>query len=230
MKNIKTIFFDLDNTLFDHSRAERATLQGLIESHPTVFANIESALFLTTYDRINTMLWKKMGDGKITSAELKVLRFELTFSELNLGPVDFIDFSSQYLEIYSSQTFAMPNVVETLNYLTPKFKLGLLSNGFARVQENKLTKLNLGAYFEPRIYSENVGVAKPHAGIFHYAAEQIKCNVRELVYVGDSYENDIVGATAAGWKAIFFNPFANATPNGLAEFEIADLRELQEIF
>lgn len=46
-----------------------------------------------------------------------------------------------------------------------------------------------------------LGVAKPTRG-FSVAAERMGILPQEICYVGDSFENDIVGAKAAGWNAV----------------------------
>ena len=230
LKDIKTIFFDLDNTLFDHMRAERATLKFLLDSKPELFAKVNRENFLRTYDKNNTILWKQMADGEIAPSELRILRFKMTFEELNLTPIDYSMFSENYLAIYSKQTFAISNAVEVLDYLKPKYSLGILSNGFPRVQESKLSRLELHSYFEYKVYSEDVGVAKPYPGIFSEAANISNSKPTETIYIGDSYENDIVGAKNFGWQAIFFNPKKTSENNSLADFEISDLKEIKNIF
>ncbi len=230
LKDIKTIFFDLDNTLFDHMRAEQATLKFLLDSKPELFAKVNRENFLRTYDKNNTILWKQMADGEIAPSELRILRFKMTFEELNLTPIDYSMFSENYLAIYSKQTFAISNAVEVLDYLKPKYSLGILSNGFPRVQESKLSRLELHSYFEYKVYSEHVGVAKPYPGIFSEAANISNSKPTETIYIGDSYENDIVGAKNFGWQAIFFNPEKTSENNSLADFEISDLIEIKNIF
>ena len=230
LKDIKTIFFDLDNTLFDHVRAEQATLIDLLDSKPELFAKVNREDFLRTYDKNNTILWKQMADGEVSPAELKILRFKMTFEELSLTPIDYPMFSEKYLTIYLEQAFVVSNAVEILDYLKPKYSLGILSNGFPKVQESKLSRLNMQSYFEYKIYSEDIGVAKPYPGIFSEAERKANSKPFETVYIGDSYENDIVGAKNFGWQAIFFNPKKTSENNSLADFEISDLKEIKNIF
>ncbi len=81
---IKAIFFDLDDTLYDHTRAERATLTTIFESNQNLFEQVQLETFLVTYARHNTILWEKMAEGEITAADLKILRLKNTFEELSL--------------------------------------------------------------------------------------------------------------------------------------------------
>lgn len=227
---VKTIFFDLDNTLFDHTRAEQATLEILLDSSPQDFNGINYDEFCRIYDKNNTALWHKMSQGKITPDELRIERFKMTLEELNIRYTKYSELSEKYLEIYSKQSFSLPGTNEILNFLNLKYELGILSNGFAKTQETKLSNLDLNSFFKYRIFSENVGAMKPSSEIFNAAMKVARVQPDEIVYVGDSYENDILGAKAVGWRAILFNPTKKTTHESRADAEIASLLELKHIF
>ncbi len=229
-RNIKVIFFDLDNTLFDHSRAERSALRTVIRRHPKILAAIDEETFLTTYDRINQMLWKKMAAGELSAERLKTMRFELTLDELDANHADPAELSAQYFNVYGRQCFEISGAKEILSYLKPQYPLGILSNGFPNIQENKLRSLDIGSFFNYKIYSAEVGVGKPLPGIFEFAQKTVGAPAEELVYIGNSYEEDVLGATSAGWSAIHFSPGGDVIPDGLADFTIRDLLELKQIF
>ncbi|MFQ5708501.1 MAG: YjjG family noncanonical pyrimidine nucleotidase [bacterium] len=227
---IKFIYFDLDDTLFDHTRSEQMALKSLFQSMPQTFASIDQASFLRTYKRINGELWTQMAEGKISAQQLKRLRFELTFKAFDVGCTNADEISRRYLEVYSQMDFVLPNTTETLQYLNSKYELGILSNGFEGIQETKLRNTKLGSYFLVKIFSGNVGAMKPDPRIFSAATQATNVRPAGIVYVGDSYENDIVGAKAAGWRCVFFNPNKEIVQDTLADHEITDLLHLTEIF
>ncbi|MFQ5865565.1 MAG: YjjG family noncanonical pyrimidine nucleotidase [bacterium] len=229
-ENIKIIFFDLDNTLFDHRRAEQSALRILLHHPPEIFASVDEEQFIRVYDKNNGIVWKKLAQGEISSQELKILRFQMTFDDLRITTANAEEISERYLEIYTKQNFASPNVYETLKYLKPNYELGILSNGFSNIQESKLTNLQLNSFFKYKIYSGDAGAMKPSFQIFHQAMNAAKAQADEIVYVGDSYEDDIKGAKAVGWKAILYNPVGKSTNDGLADAEITDFLQLRNIF
>lgn len=55
------------------------------------------------------------------------------------------------------------------------------------------------------LISETIGIAKPDRRIFDQMAQQLYCEPEELLYVGDSFQNDVVGAKNAGWRVWWFN-------------------------
>jgi putative hydrolase of the HAD superfamily len=71
-----------------------------------------------------------------------------------------------------------------------------------------LTHLGLAADLEFIIDSSKVGVEKPDPRIFHLALERAGLKPDDAVYVGDLYSIDVVGARAAGMRAILMDPGA----------------------
>lgn len=227
-KQIKIIFFDLDNTLFDHTRAERNAILALMGANPEIFQAIDPAEFVQVYHEVNKGLWKKMAAGEITSAELKRLRFQMSLENFNGDATHAESLSKQYFEFYSGQNCSLPDVHEVLDYLQPKYQLGILSNGFPEIQETKLRNLRVGSYFKFRIYSGEVGAMKPSPEIFRAAMKRAQARADEIAFVGDSYEDDVVGASAVGWQTIFLNT-NSVRHDGRADFEISGLLELRAI-
>lgn len=74
---IKTVLFDLDDTLFDFAEAEKRAL-----SNTFIYFGIKpEEKIKERYRVINTAQWKLLEQKKITRAELKIRRFGLLFEE-----------------------------------------------------------------------------------------------------------------------------------------------------
>jgi HAD superfamily hydrolase (TIGR01509 family) len=71
-----------------------------------------------------------------------------------------------------------------------------------------LAELGLARHVEFVIDSSTVGVEKPDPRIFHLALQRAGVAAHESVYVGDLYSIDVVGARAAGLRAILMDPGA----------------------
>ena len=65
-ENIKFIYFDLDNTIFDHKSAEQTTLRRLHSQHAELFAHVSQDEFLKIYHENNTKLWKDFANNEIS--------------------------------------------------------------------------------------------------------------------------------------------------------------------
>jgi putative hydrolase of the HAD superfamily len=94
---------------------------------------------------------------------------------------------------------------EVLDYLNQKYKLHIITNGFAEVQYKKLTNSNIGSYFQTITNSEMAGVKKPNPIIFEYSRDLAKAKKESSIMIGDCLEADVQGALDAGLDAIFFN-------------------------
>ena len=80
-------------------------------------------------------------------------------------------------------------------------KLGVISN-MGRELGDVLDRLGLAKHLDFWISSEEAGVAKPHAAIFHAGLAKAGVRPGDALFVGDSYESDVVGAQAAGMHGV----------------------------
>ena len=81
----------------------------------------------------------------------------------------------------------------------------IITNGFKEVQRRKLEKSKLIHYFKTVTISEDVGVKKPDKLIFEHAIFSAKAKIENSIMIGDNYHADILGASALGMRAIYFN-------------------------
>jgi putative hydrolase of the HAD superfamily len=68
-----------------------------------------------------------------------------------------------------------------------------------------LAQLGIEPSFEQILVSEECGLARPNAGIFARACELAEVAAHEAWHVGDHFEIDYRGVTAAGLRAIWLN-------------------------
>ena len=108
---------------------------------------------------------------------------------------------------------------------------GLQSRGYGLVlasnYDSRLDRVLDGkpelAPLRPALISGQVGVRKPGAAFFARLAERLGVAPGEIVYVGDDYGNDFVGATAAGLTAVLLDPAGRrpgVTPRAAALAEL----------
>jgi putative hydrolase of the HAD superfamily len=83
--------------------------------------------------------------------------------------------------------------------------LGVVTNGPAEVQRAKSDLLGIADFVDVIIISEEFGEAKPGPGIFREALRRCGATPSDAVFVGDSPEFDIAGATSLGLRAVWVN-------------------------
>jgi putative hydrolase of the HAD superfamily len=96
-----------------------------------------------------------------------------------------------------------PGALEALRGLGLRLAVVSNSNGtVARLLEH----LDLARWLDAVVDSAVVGFEKPDPRIFHHAARALGVEPAEAVHVGDFYSVDVLGARAAGVRAILLDP------------------------
>ena len=135
---------------------------------------------------------------------------------------------TDYVEISPRKVNLFPHVLETLEYLAPKYHLHLITNGFQEVQQVKIKVSGMDKYFEELITSEEAGVKKPDPRIFYYAFGKTGALADESLMIGDDYPVDIEGARQVGMDQVFFDPDGISNENNCT-YKVDDLLSLCKI-
>lgn len=215
MKNsgIKHIFFDLDHTLWDFETNSKQTLLEIYEQFIADFQTCTFEEFYQTYKTVNEAYWSLYRKNQTTKTQLRTGRFHDTLKKFKINDEKLAETIATYYVTHSPRKTALFNGTrETLQQLSLKYQLHIITNGFEEVQHLKLQTCNLTPFFTQIITSEKAGVKKPLPDIFVYAMKVSGAQVHNSVMVGDSFEADIAGAANVGWKQIFFNPHRQETP------------------
>ena len=104
----------------------------------------------------------------------------------------------------------MPHAREVLEYLHPRYNLYILSNGFQELQCRKMRSAGIDRYFNKVVLSDDIGVLKPRAAIFHFALSATQSQLGESLMIGDSWENDVAGAAGVGMHQVFYDVSGNS--------------------
>ena len=98
-----------------------------------------------------------------------------------------------------------PGVMQTLTALgSLGFRLVVLSNWDRRLLQT-LKEVQLDPFFEKIYISTLIGYAKPDPGAFQYVVKDLKISPREILHIGDSLEEDILGAQRAGIQPVYLH-------------------------
>lgn len=101
--------------------------------------------------------------------------------------------------------FLFSDVIESLEQLRDKYRLGIITNGSSDHQREKIERTNIARFFDTVIISEEVGIGKPDPRIFNLALKRLAVDPMAAVLVGDSLERDIQGAQNAGIRGIWID-------------------------
>ena len=202
--SIRAVVWDVDDTLFDYSGADRAAMRaylavdGLLDEGGAVEEALERW-------RVATELqWARFSAGEISFEGQRRDRVRLFLGrELTDDEAD--DWFRRYKTYYEAAWALFPDVLPVLDALAASHRHAVLSNSSLTVQDRKLRALGVHDRFEAILCAAELGVSKPEAGAFLAACEALGLAPHEVAYVGDHPEIDGRGAADAGLLSVWID-------------------------
>ncbi|WP_435171455.1 HAD family hydrolase [Paenibacillus glycanilyticus] len=215
MNKIAAVIFDLDQTLLDKH-------QSLIG-----FANYQYDAYALEAYRIDKGEYIR----KFTEMNHVVRPKEEVYKDL----IGFFDMDSSLLAVmledlncnFSKHAIGYPGLAEMLIGLKKAaFKLGMITNGRAFYQRDKIRALGIEDYFDDIVISEAVGLRKPDPAIFQLSLSNLNVSAAEAVFVGDNMKKDMIPAKELGMRTVWKQ---RADPNEYTDFACDDLSEIPNL-
>lgn len=190
--------FDIDGTLLDH---EGAVIKGIKEIYEQYFRDSSKGLedFINIWAEENDKYIQRYLDGEISFEEQRVLRVKGVFERM--GEEIDEETARKYFDLYLNayeRGWKLYSDVEPFLEDLDGYRLGVLSNGDPDQQRKKLHETGLSEYFEEVVISGDLGISKPDKRIFEEMIELMEVEPPEIMYVGDDYEADFLGAYNVG--------------------------------
>lgn len=199
---IRNVLFDLDDTLFDFHKAEKIALTKTLV-HFGINPTEET---LALYSTINAAHWKRLELGEISREEVKVGRYRELFETIGVE-CDPVKATAYYESMLAIGHYFMPGAPELLEELYRKYRLYIVSNGTAKVQEGRIGSSGIAKYMDGIFISQILGANKPDKQFFDICFAEIPdFSLSETVIIGDSLSSDIKGGINAGITTVWFNP------------------------
>lgn len=223
---IKYILFDLDETLFDFPKAERAAISEVM----SMIGISPSEERIRRYSEINRECWDALERGETSRERLVIFRFEKFLAEQGS------DFSpeeaqKQYVLALGAQHHFIDGAEELLSLLSEKYELYAVTNGLYAVQTRRIKDSRLDRFFKGYFISEEIGFSKPRKEFFDLAFSKIDGFERDkAIIIGDSLRSDILGGKNAGIRTCHYNPQKKENKTGIIpDHEIKNLSELPRL-
>ncbi len=215
-KHIKHVFFDLDHTLWDFDRNSEMAFSSIFRQN---YPELDTAQFIEKYVPINQACWKLYQYDAITHEELRYKRLKDSFDALDyeISDAAIHQIADDYIAFLPDSNHLLEGAIEILDYLSVRYQLHIITNGFATVQHKKIVNSKIATYFETITNSEMAGVKKPNPIIFQHALDLAKAQKATSIMIGDCLEADVKGALDFGMTAIYFNPNNDVSPEGICQ-------------
>ncbi len=226
MQKYTHLFFDLDHTLWDFETNSIQTLEELYQKYHLMDSFDNFNQFYSNYETYNEELWVLYREGKITKEKLNFERFFVPLSNAGIKDEHIAqNFANDYITVSPTKTTLMPYTIEVLTQLKKTHQLHIITNGFKKVQIQKLKTSNLNIFFKNIFISETIGASKPKTAFFEYAVKSSNAPKKKCLIIGDNLETDIDGAINFGLDYVYFNPAKKEHDRTLMH-EISSLKEL----
>lgn len=189
---IQVVVFDVDDTLYPERQFVRSGYHAVAE-----FLRSEQA----REDRFEDWLWRRFLDGRVAGA----------FDDLNahfqlrLPPADIARMVERY-RFHVPDIAPFAGIPALLKRLAKTHRLGVLTDGPARMQRNKIAALGVADDFDERLIvltdDAGPGCGKPSPAGFERIVETAGVSHAACAYVGDNPAKDFVAPNALGWRTI----------------------------
>lgn len=200
--------FDVDDTLYDQLEPFKRALTKNFEIEEQ---DIEKIYVLSR--NYSDKVFHLSVSGEMGMNKMHNYRIQNALSDFGIKiSKDQADQFQLDYEKYQGEITLLDDVRQVLDYsYDKKILLGVITNGPTEHQWRKIKQLNLEKWIpkEYIIVSGEVGIAKPNSAIFELAEKQMDLIKTKSYYIGDSFENDVVGAKNAGWNAVWCNRRGN---------------------
>lgn len=215
--SLKAIAFDIDDTLYPDSSI-------YLPSIPLLFKYIS---FLKTYKKVRKELRvidypDPHGEEGFYKVEAEIFK-EISESKDSLDHIQnkIRDFYNDWLQVFQKAK-PFPKMKDTLFSLSKKgYRIGFMSD---LAIANRLEVLGVSSIADIAFSSQETGYLKPHKAPFNYLVESFQLEPQEILYVGNSYKYDILGATSCSLRTahIAKKPFKDSVAN-FTFFDYSDL-------
>ena len=224
LSTVKVISFDVDGTLQDFDGMMRHALGEVLKELARLDTEAAQALDVERMIAIRDEVHERLR-GRVT--ELNAVREESIREALREAGRPDDELGSHLAQVYfrnrDGARALFPDVRPAVEQLSRSYRLGLLSNGNSYAGD-----LGIGDLVSFEVFAQdNLGIEKPDPRIFEVALREAGCEPCELLHVGDSLENDVAGAKAAGAKAVWLNRGFDAW-DGSAKPDV-EIRSLLEL-
>ena len=214
------LVFDVDDTLYEQIVPFKNAYKSLFDM------DIDMEQFYLLSRHYSDVKFEASRNGEMTMDEYHIYRIQEAAKDLGvcLTAEQALSMQKEYKK--NQQKLQMSNITISILELAKEndVKLGIITNGPSEHQWSKITTLGIESWIgrENIIVSGDYGINKPDVRIFEIMKEKLQLPNDSLYYIGDSIENDIVGANNAGWKAVWINRYKKKSPKGVDIHKIAE--------
>ena len=214
------LVFDVDDTLYEQIVPFENAYKSLFDM------NIDMEKFYLLSRYYSDVKFEASRNGEMTMDEYHIYRIQEAAKDLGVFLTDEQALNMQKEYKKNQQKLQMSDITINILKLARKnnVRLGIITNGPSEHQWSKIEALGVERWIDKEniIVSGDYSINKPDVRIFEIMQEKLQLPNDFLYYIGDSIENDIVGANNAGWKSIWINRYKQKSSKEVDIYKIAE--------
>lgn len=222
MTALSTVLFDVDDTLFSTTafaaNARRNAVRAMVKAgldfpEEVVLRELQEVIgeFSSNYDHHYDQLLRRLYPHGLEHTNPALV--------VATGVAAYHDTKFRELAPYD-------DVVPFLERLRAAgLRTGVVTHGWTTKQSEKLVRLGLLPYFDPRaIYiSDQIGISKPNPKLYQHVLRELGAKPEEVMYVGDNPTHDIGPPQSLGMVAVWAKRGAkHGLPPGLVPDHVVE--------
>jgi len=242
LTGVRAVYFDLDDTLCPYWEASKFGLYRAFErcgpvgcSHDDMM-HFWAAAFKEFAPKLKETAWyerylKSGNPTRVEQMRRALLHAEIADLELAQKLAD------TYAEERDKALRLFDDAAAVLKTLHGKLPLGLITNGPADVQRQEIATIGVEKYFDHIFIEGELGFGKPNPEVLHRAELAVGLKPEELLFVGNSYAQDMRPSILRGWRTAWVRRPSDLPPTlNMPEHKpeeapdpdmvVADLREI----
>ena len=233
LNSIRAVFFDLGETLFE-PLDNWVTTGNIAKLAGTIQVQVSSDELITQYRQLReevTLDFAKRSfylHKDFVNEAMRRLLIHYELKDVNKAIENFSYSQREAVIQYLKPQADCFDVLKTLR--ERKLKLAIVSNIDDDWLDPLVESWKLDSYVDFILSSETARSCKPDTSIFMQASHAVGIAPHQIVFVGDSFVNDVQGAHDVGMHPVWLNQHDTQPTNELSVRQIKTLSGLLELF
>lgn len=203
---IRAVIFDIDGTMYDYETNNRRAVDA-VRDYAVQRFGISEGEFQEAMKKASAISAERTGKERASSHN-RLIRYQCLLEILGKPPVTHgMAMYHAYWDMLLNRMEIYPHLMDFIKLLKKQeIRIGAATNMTAYIQYEKILRLKLEDYIDWILTSEETGIEKPAGRFFELCMEKSGFRPEDCLFIGDSFESDILPALRFGMKAVLFKP------------------------
>ena len=202
---------DSDDTLYDCLHNDHKSIDATAEYVANELLRMDRQVVRDAFYKGRETIKAQLSSWDMAAQHNRVLYIQKMLEILGVSPFKYaIDIYNYFWNDFLNRIQLFPGALDFLKHLKDLgIKTEICTDMTAHIQFRKLERLGISGYIDYMTTSEEAGVEKPDIRIFNMALNKLGLPPEEVMYIGDSYRKDVLGAKNVGILPVWYLSLAD---------------------